>query len=165
MVAVFLSHSSADKVFARRLGTDLRGHGARVWIDEAEIRVGDSLIDKISAGIASVDYLIVVLSRVSCKSEWVRREVNIALTSEIRSRRIKVLPCLIEECDVPLFLIDKKYADFRRAKDYVNALNHLFDALGLVQSDEEKVFLDLHVFYDLTDLNDGFDAPSIKHFS
>jgi hypothetical protein len=42
--SIFLSHSSADKPFARRLAGDLRARGVRVWLDEAEIGIGDSLI-------------------------------------------------------------------------------------------------------------------------
>lgn len=34
---------------------------------------------------------------------------------------------------------------------------------GVLSKEEE--FLDKYVFYDLEDLNDGFDSPSIKYFS
>jgi hypothetical protein len=164
MVGVFLSHSSKDKGFARRLGNDLRGQGARVWIDEAEIGIGESLIDKISEGIHSTDYLVVLLSPTSTASEWVKRELNIALTHEIKGKRLKVLPCLLKNCSIPPFLLDKKYADFRREKNYVEARSQLMDALGLGDQRAEERFLDQHVFYDLLNLDDGFDSPSIKYF-
>lgn len=38
--SVFLSHSHRDKVFARKLANDLRISKIRVWIDEAEIKIG-----------------------------------------------------------------------------------------------------------------------------
>jgi len=41
MSSVFLSHSHKDKPFARKLAVDLRHAGHIVWIDEAEILVGD----------------------------------------------------------------------------------------------------------------------------
>jgi len=44
-----------------RLASDLKASGAAAWIDEAEINVGDSLIDKISKTIDRVDYLAAVL--------------------------------------------------------------------------------------------------------
>ena len=34
---------------------------------------------------------------------------------------------------------------------------------GVLSKEEE--FLEKYVFYDLEDLNDGFDSPSIKYFS
>lgn len=43
MPYVFLSHSHANKDFARKLAADLRNAGHSVWIDEAEINIGDFL--------------------------------------------------------------------------------------------------------------------------
>jgi hypothetical protein len=42
MSSIFLSHAFEDKQFARKLAKDLRQAGHIVWIDEAEIKVGDS---------------------------------------------------------------------------------------------------------------------------
>lgn len=45
---LFLSHTAVDKPFVRRLREDLLAHGVpRVWLDEAEIEIGDSLIKKL----------------------------------------------------------------------------------------------------------------------
>nr|WP_285860686.1 MULTISPECIES: toll/interleukin-1 receptor domain-containing protein [Paenibacillus] len=46
-----MSHSSKDKFFVRKLAEKLNEYGVKVWIDEAEIKVGDSSIEKISAGV------------------------------------------------------------------------------------------------------------------
>lgn len=112
MLSIFLSHNHKDKPFARRLSDRLKSHGMHTWIDEAEMHVGDSLISKIELGIRECRYLGVVLSPQSASSEWVRREVNIALTEEIQGKRIKVLPLLYQRCELPSFLTDKIYADF-----------------------------------------------------
>ena len=112
MSSVFLSHSHKDKPFARKLCERLKAHGIRTWLDEAEMQIGDSLISKIESAIRESAYLGVVLSPNSASSEWVRREVNIALTEEIHGRRVKVLPLLYRKCDIPGFLADKLYADF-----------------------------------------------------
>jgi hypothetical protein len=112
MSSIFLSHNHRDKPFARQLSERLQAHGIRTWIDEAEIRVGDSLISKIEAAVREFTYLGVILSPNPAPSEWVRREVNIALTEEIQGRRVKVLPLLYKECEIPAFLADKLYADF-----------------------------------------------------
>ena len=44
--SVFMSHSHTDKPFARRLSADLGALGAHVWLDEAELKVGDSLFER-----------------------------------------------------------------------------------------------------------------------
>jgi hypothetical protein len=62
MSSIFLSHNHKNREFAQRLGNWLRNYGARVWIDEVEMKVGDSLLRKIEAGIAGVQFLGVVLS-------------------------------------------------------------------------------------------------------
>ncbi len=128
---VFLSHTHADKAFARRLAEDLKAGGARVWIDEAEIRVGDSLIGKIREGIDSMNFLAVILSPESVGSEWVNREVDIAMNQEIEGRRVKVLPLLLRSCPLPGFLQGKKYADFTHPESYQTSLAALLLALGI----------------------------------
>jgi hypothetical protein len=125
MPSVFLSHTRADKAFARKLGDDLVRNGLKVWIDEAEIKVGESLIGKISEGINSTDYLAVILSPDSVRSEWVTREVEIALTQEINGRRMKVLPLLFRQCEVPAFLSAKLFVDFTKEEAYEASLEVL----------------------------------------
>jgi len=94
------------------LSDRLQAHGIITWIDEAEMQIGDSLLSKVEDAIREFDYLGVILSPISVSSEWVRREIHIALTEEIQGRKIKVLPLLYQECLIPGFLIDKIYADF-----------------------------------------------------
>lgn len=122
---LFLSHSHADKEFCRRLAEDLRHRGIFVWMDEAEMQVGDSLIRKISKAIDEMDYVGAVLSRVSVKSRWVRKELDIAMTQEIRGKHVKVLPILLESCQIPSFLKDKVYADFRDASKHETELTKI----------------------------------------
>ena len=56
MSSIFLSHSLADGPIARRIAADLRLAGHSVWIDQAEIELGDSLIEKIREGLDDVDF-------------------------------------------------------------------------------------------------------------
>jgi hypothetical protein len=132
---IFLSHSHADKEFARRLEEDLTKAGVRVWIDDAEILLGDSLIEKIREGIDDMDYLGVILSPQSVASEWVKKEVEIAMNEEIDGKRIKVLPLLHQQCEFPGFLKGKKYADFSSEDKYVNSLKLVLRRLGPTSPD------------------------------
>lgn len=123
--SIFLCHASADKPVVRRIAESLIKRGSTVWLDEAEILVGDSLIEKIQAGIENSDFLGVVLSPRSVESIWVKKEVEAALTQEIDAGRVKVLPILIEDCEIPLFLRPKKYADFRTADSEPDGVEQL----------------------------------------
>lgn len=129
--SIFLSHTSADKYFARKLGDELSRAGAKVWIDYAEIKLGDSLIHKISEGIDNCEYLGVILSPNSVVSEWVKREVEIAINKEIMGKRVVVLPLLLKNCKIPVFLTDKLYADFTTEDKFITSLNLIKEKLGL----------------------------------
>lgn len=135
MNSIFLCHSSKDKVFARKLADDLKKKGIKVWIDEAEIMVGDSLIDKIEEGIEEMEYLGVILSPNSVESNWAKKELNVAITKEIKGKKVKVLPIQYKECKAPAFLQDKKYADF--TKNYSQGLSELLERL--VPDDQDVV--------------------------
>ena len=130
MSSIFLSHNHADKPFVRRLAQDLQDAGVRVWIDEAEIMIGDSLIEKIRQGIDEMEYVGVVISQNSVKSEWVKREVDIAMNQEIEGKLVKVLPLVIEDCELPGFLKGKLYADFRASERYDEELAKVLRRLG-----------------------------------
>jgi hypothetical protein len=127
--SLFLCHSSSDKEFARKLAIGLAGNGVKVWIDEAEIRVGDSLLAKIETGILGAKYLLVLLSRASVQSRWCQEELRMALVRQIGGRGISVLPVLLEPCEIPGFLQEKKYADFTTAGGFERALSELAAAV------------------------------------
>ncbi|MFC6570248.1 toll/interleukin-1 receptor domain-containing protein [Pseudomonas brassicacearum] len=130
MSKVFLSHNHADKPFTRRLANDLRQAGHSVWIDEAEINIGDSLIGKIREGLDEVDFVAAVLSEHSIGSVWVQRELEIASNREIEERRVVVLPLLVQKVALPGFLKGKFYADFTDPSSYKPMLDLLLRALG-----------------------------------
>jgi hypothetical protein len=129
MAVVFLSHSSRDKEFVRKLGEDLEKLGLSVWLDQWEIRVGDCIVSKIEQGIGSSDYVIIVLSPHAVQSGWVDREWKAKYWDEINQSRVMVLPVLAEECDIPPLLKTKKYADCR-GDNYAVGLVDLMAAIS-----------------------------------
>src|SRR6056297_1841352 len=87
-----------------------------IWIDEWELNAGDSIIGKIQDAVGDADALLVVLSKASVASEWCQKELRTALVRELEEKRVLVIPCLIEDCDIPVFLKEKLYVDFRGDK-------------------------------------------------
>jgi hypothetical protein len=127
MLSVFLSHNHEDQDFAGELSERLLAHGIRTWLAEAEMYVGDSLVQKISTAIAECTYLGVVLSPASIASPWVQKEVEVAMNQEILGKRVKVLPLLYKHCELPPFLAGKLYADF--TSTFENGFNSLLERL------------------------------------
>lgn len=115
-----MSHSSSDKPFVHRLAHCLEQHNIQVWIDEAELDIGDSLISKIGEGIYECDFIAAIISERSVDSAWVQKELQLAMTREITGKEIRVLPILIDRCAqrLPYYLRDKLYADFSRPDSF-----------------------------------------------
>jgi hypothetical protein len=124
---VFLSHSSEDKPFVRKLATDLTAAGITVWLDEQNIRVGESIPERIAQGLAESDYFLIAVSDNSLRSEWVKRELNNALVTEIARRKTSILPVRLTKVQMPDAIRDKKYADFTTS--YNDGLQELLAAM------------------------------------
>jgi hypothetical protein len=130
--SIFLCHSSLDKPFVRRLANRLTESGVTIWLDEVSLYIGDSLINKISeAIIEKIDFVVAIISKNSIKSPWVKKEISLAVTKEIMSDKVVVLPVLIDDCPIPNSLADKLYADFREEKQFDNQCDLLLKSMGL----------------------------------
>lgn len=137
---VFISHASRDKPFVRKLVEELRKHHLKLWFDEQEIKVGDSIVSRISDGLRDSDYLMVILSRASVASRWVQAELNAALMNEISKKGSVVLPVLIEDCEMPVLLRSKLYADFRTSFEKgLQSLLAVFEHEETTTADVSKV--------------------------
>lgn len=99
---VFISHASEDKtLFVTAFATKLRENGVDAWLDRWEMLPGDSLVDKIfEEGLKNADAVIIVLSKHSVSKPWVSEELNATMVSRI-SRGTKIIPVVIDSCDVP----------------------------------------------------------------
>lgn len=125
---IFLSHSSEDKPDVRRLAKSLRSKGINVWLDEEEIKVGESISKKIQEGLRDSTYLCIWLTKESIESGWVEKEWLPKIKQEVDENRTVVLPLLAESVILPDFLADKKYADFRVS--FQHGLNDLLQVFG-----------------------------------
>jgi hypothetical protein len=109
----FISYAHDDAPFVDGLVRDLESAGVAVWLDRWELKVGDSLAERIADGIRASDYLVVVLSPASVKSRWVQVELNVGLMRQLDQDRISVLPVLYRDCTIPVLLQGIRYADCR----------------------------------------------------
>jgi hypothetical protein len=74
---LFISHASEDKEeIARPLAERLRAEGLRVWFDEFELRVGDSLRRSIDRGLSECRHGVVILSHSFFAKDWPQRELD-----------------------------------------------------------------------------------------
>ena len=89
---VFISYASEDKdEVVRPLANALIKDGLRVWYDEFEMRIGDSLHEKIDHGIAHSKFGVVVLSQSFLKKGWPGYELDGISTRSVSGEQI-ILP-------------------------------------------------------------------------
>lgn len=89
---VFISHASEDKdEVVRPLAHALKLEGLKVWYDEFELKIGDSLRRKIDKGLATSKFGIVVLSKNFIQKGWTNYELDGIITKSISGEQI-VLP-------------------------------------------------------------------------
>ncbi|MFH1028195.1 MAG: DUF1883 domain-containing protein [Pseudomonadota bacterium] len=89
---VFVSHASEDKEsVARPIAEKLREFGLRVWFDEFELKIGDSLRRKIDKGLANSKFGIVILSKSFIKKGWANYELDGIITKSVSGQQV-ILP-------------------------------------------------------------------------
>ena len=125
---IFISYSHKDFSVAYDLNRDLRACGIDVWLDEHEIKVGDSIPFRISQGLKDSQYVVFLMSSNSVHSPWVGREWLSAIMRDIAQEKTFLLPVLLDDCEIPAIIQDKLYADFR--KGYLSGLSQLISVFA-----------------------------------
>lgn len=133
-MSVFISYSTKDRKFVNELSAELIKNRINVWLDKWEMQPGDSLIDKIQDGLTDSSFLLVVLSENSVQSEWCKKELNSGLMREIKEKEVVVIPILLDDCEIPVFLQEKVYADFR--DEFETGFQELIRPLSKLSSDK-----------------------------
>lgn len=88
----FISHATEDKEsFVRPLAKALDDMGYRIWYDEFELTVGDSLRQSIDRGLATSRFGVVVLSKAFFAKNWPQYELNGLTAREVDGQKV-ILP-------------------------------------------------------------------------
>jgi hypothetical protein len=130
---IFISYSHNDKAFVETLAKQLVAHNAYVWVDRWELRIGDSITERVQKAMSDAAAILFVLSKSSVASEWCKKELSAGLIRELDERRVVVMPVLVEDCEIPLLLRDKMYADFRTTFD--QGFKALLQAIAAITSE------------------------------
>ena len=93
---IFVCHASEDKdSVVRPLVEAFIASEVSCWYDEAEIKWGDSITQKVNQGLASSKFVVVVFSPAFVRKNWPQRELNAVLNQGASSGEVKVLPLLV----------------------------------------------------------------------
>ncbi len=101
---IFISYSTKDRKKAKELRRIFQAYGWTVWIDRRNLRVGQRYREKIDEALANAKAVVVIWSKNSAKSAWVRAEAKDAL------KRETFAPVRIDDSQPP-----KPYGDWHTA--------------------------------------------------
>jgi hypothetical protein len=111
---VFISHTAKDKPFVRRLVARIAEAGYDVWLDEHALVVGDPLAATVGEALKKAKVVLVVVSRTSVVSRWLRYELNVATERMIKGE-CRVIPVVIDDTELPPEVLGVLSADCRRS--------------------------------------------------
>src|SRR2546421_3212159 len=116
---VFICHAHVDKAtHAGPLNEALNMRGISCWVDEAQILPGESIVEKINDGLRSSRFVVVIITDEFLDRNWPQKELNAALSREIRTGEVVVVPLLATDraryFDRYPLLEDKLFLDWRQ---------------------------------------------------
>lgn len=134
---IFLSHKSVDKNFVRRLTGDIEAEMYQdrqlwTWVDEAEIRAGQSIPGMIEKGMEKSRFFGIIMTPAyfQSKSGWTDAEWHSVLHQDPDNRQARIIPLLVKDCPfIPYLIKHLSFIDFRDRRNYKPALMKLLAVL------------------------------------
>jgi hypothetical protein len=121
----FISYSSKDEAFARRLHADLQNNGVRCWFAPHDLLIGAKTWDAIDEAIRLRDKVLLILSKRAIDSDWVEDEVNKGFAEERRRKQVVLFPVRIDDAVLKTgeawaakLREQRNIGDFRKWKDH-----------------------------------------------
>jgi len=134
MTQVFISYSEQDRETMEKIRNSLRRESLTVWTNTTDIQTGEEFQSAIDRGIEQTDNLVYLVSPDSVQSEFVRKELEYAVSLHKR-----IIPILVRETppeSIPKVLQGVQYIDLT---DNVKEDDYLLDEsqlLKIIHQDE-----------------------------
>lgn len=115
---VFLCHNSKDKPIVKKIGQQLKSLGILPWLDEWEIQPGKPWQQELEKQIKNIKTAAVFVG-LEGLGPWQQSEIW-AFLNEFHRRGIPVIPVVLPFCDetpdLPVFLANMNWVDFRKSE-------------------------------------------------
>jgi hypothetical protein len=123
--SVFISYSSKNEEFAKRLHADLRAKNVNCWYAPEDMKIGDKIRTRIDEMIHVHDKLLLVLSKDSVESSWVEKEVETAMENETTRKETVLFPIRLDDTVMDIktgwpgdIQRSRHIGDFKKWKDH-----------------------------------------------
>ena len=111
---VFVSYGHEDAEWVRVLAANLHRAGFDVFLDEWELIGGDRVSGRLEDAIRTSTNGVLVVSPHSLSRPWVREEYEALLRQAVEQpARRRLIPVLYADADLPPFLANREWIDFR----------------------------------------------------
>jgi len=140
---VFISYNKKDKEIAREIALFLIAEDISVWYDEWGIYAGDSITKEIDSGLSGCTHFIILWSKNSAKSNWVKRELWSILSKAIRKGFPRIIPIKIDKKPLPNLISDIKYISYKNGseedrKEIIKSVSGLKPSQNLIKAIVKK---------------------------
>jgi hypothetical protein len=104
---IFISYSHTDSDWAQEFAKSLNRRGIKVWLDQSEVKFGDSLRDAIEKGLRESDLIVALINNESVKRPSLFFELGAALG--MGKRIVGVVPKGFDASQLPQSLRLRRY--------------------------------------------------------
>ena len=119
---VFLSYSSKDKDAVREIAERLRADGLRVWFDDWEIGVGETIGHKIEEGLEHSRLMVFCMTENAFGSDWAELETQTALFADPLNKKQRFVPVRLDSVEPKGSHRIRKYLDWNDGAEYQQLL-------------------------------------------
>lgn len=135
---VFVSYAKEDYETAKKIYDFLLERGYDVWLDKEKLLPGQDWNTEIRQSLRKSDFVILLLSNISvAKRGYVQREFKLALEycEEKLDTDIYVIPCKIDNCEVPDKLCKYQWAELKNE----NSFDLIYNSLNIQKQKYEQI--------------------------
>jgi hypothetical protein len=117
---VFLSYRSVNRIWVLNLYDVLRHQGFEVFLDQVVLAGGNELIDVLEKGLEQSQAGVLVWSRHTGDSDWVRKEYSTLEGKATEQARFCFVPVTLDDAKLPTFARNRVFLDFSSYPDGPN---------------------------------------------
>lgn len=128
---VFICHSSQDKeTFVKSFAKNLFEKGIHAWVDEYEINIGESIIEKVNEGLKNSEKGIIIFSKNLKNSLFALNEVNSIIYKGIYEKSYFIVPVIIDDdIEIPELINHISSVKINDFKNYDAELDDICDII------------------------------------
>src|SRR6266567_2867205 len=137
---IFISHSSTDLPFVRKLADDLQhalGNKEAVWYD-THLEGGEQWWRKIVEELRRSTVCLIICSPAAMASDWVNDEIDLAWRLKNSQVKMRLIPLLYRPCQLRYELENLQFVHFLAPRPYQKALQELLQTLSISPESPEQ---------------------------